>query len=215
MGRFLYMRSRYLYILILGLTFSLMMFSCGQEPKVEIIKQWFDKDSTMLQTEYSVVIIGQDTFRNGRSSEYFQNGNIKQSVNYDHGLIVGQVNAYFKNGLIMTEQSYSKGLLHGLSKDFYENGNVKLEVTYENGIMDGDMIEYYFSGQKSKSITLVSGLKNGPSLIFDSLGSIYTRLNYKNNLLDGEIKSFYPDGKILLRRFYKKVKPKCSILMEV
>jgi antitoxin component YwqK of YwqJK toxin-antitoxin module len=38
----------------------------------------------------------------------------------------GQVNAYFKNGFIMTEQSYSKGLLHGLSKDFYENGNVKL-----------------------------------------------------------------------------------------
>jgi antitoxin component YwqK of YwqJK toxin-antitoxin module len=95
-------------------------------------KQWFDKDSTMLQTEYSVVIIGQDTFRNGRSSEYFQNGNIKQSVNYDRGLMDGQVNAYFKNGFIMTEQSYSKGLLHGLSKDFYDNGKVKLEVTYEN-----------------------------------------------------------------------------------
>jgi antitoxin component YwqK of YwqJK toxin-antitoxin module len=130
------MKHRYKYTLIFTM---ITLISCRTDPKVEIIKVWFDKDSTLLQKEYSVVIIGQDTFLNGMSNEYFRNGRIKQSISYDHGVITGQVNSYFESGSIMTEQSYYQGLLHGVSKDFYLNENIKLKVTYKKGVMDGDI----------------------------------------------------------------------------
>ena len=63
--------------------------------------------------------------------EFYENGNLKQSI------------------------PYKNGIQEGMTESFYQNGIKKSEILYINGEQNGDYILYYPNGNKKSESFLV------------------------------------------------------------
>ena len=70
----------------------------------------------------------------GLWKEFFQDGQLYISSNWEENLRHGVTKVYFENsGNLQTIERYEKGKLNGLMETFYENGNRSIIQYYENG----------------------------------------------------------------------------------
>ncbi|MBN1598477.1 MAG: hypothetical protein JW894_09300 [Bacteroidales bacterium] len=100
--------------------------------------------------------------KEGKSYYYYNNGNLKEEVNYRKNKKEGQSIEYAEDGIIITINRYSKGDIverqkinryndegkkAGEWREFYDNFKVKNEANYKNGLLDGYYKEYNPSGK--------------------------------------------------------------------
>ena len=88
--------------LLIILSISLFLFSCG------------------------------DGIKNGEYKTYYDNGNIETVVNYKNDKLNGESKSYYENGQIKGEINYKGGKKDGISKSYSENGQlISVETFYE------------------------------------------------------------------------------------
>lgn len=123
--------------------------------KIEIYKQYWDKDEKMLRAELPYkktdklvyfYFCGQNVKDHkqilGKAKCYFENGQLRHEVEFaDDGnggsMKVGVERIYYNNGQIRYEHPFNaKGEKDGVAKYWYENGQLILELSYNNGKRD-------------------------------------------------------------------------------
>jgi antitoxin component YwqK of YwqJK toxin-antitoxin module len=148
-----------------------------------------------------------DDLKQGISSYYYADGNLKKTVFYVDGLEEGMAMEYGEDGRIIQLITYKKGFIsnrerinrfdsegkkHGNWKYFYENGNLQLECIYKHGLRNGYYKEYDIDGKLLFAYKFVDGEKQ----------------EYVAELTKLDIKTeYYPDGKLKIKATYKDDKP--------
>ncbi|WP_281614419.1 toxin-antitoxin system YwqK family antitoxin [Flammeovirga sp. SubArs3] len=137
--------------------------------KANIWKEFYPSGKIMSTSEM------EGELRNGSTTVYDEEGNIKQKGNYVEGKIDGIYYTYFpKSESLQKESAFVLGELQGESKEYYISGQVKLLIPFDHNLEHGLRIEYYESGQEMSENKMVEGKSTG---------------NYKNYYENGQLKS--------------------------
>lgn len=88
--------------------------------------------------------------------EYYENGTLKTEGQYDEAVTMsGEWNFYYENGKIKESVNFKNSVEDGAFKEYYENGNIKAEGTYipvsfgveTEGLEQGELKEYNEAGE--------------------------------------------------------------------
>lgn len=115
----------------------------------------------------------------------------------------------FYNGgeILITEETYSKGVLEGVSKNYYpESGKVLRERTYKAGKLNGPGIEYFMDGSKKSEATYVNDKMEGKAVFYNASGGISVLGLYKNDFKEGVWIYYNSNGTEKMRQTYIKGK---------
>jgi len=148
-----------------------------------------------------------DDLKQGITSYYYPDGQLKKTVIYVDGLEEGIAQEYAEDGRIIQLITYKKGFIsnrerinrfdnegkkHGNWKYFFDNGNLKLECIYKHGLRNGYYKEYDIDGKLLFAYKFVDGEKQ-------EFVAELTKLDVKTE--------YYPDGKVKVKATYKDDKP--------
>jgi uncharacterized protein len=114
----------------------------------------------------------------------FRNGTmIAEGIVDEKGLRQGKFTEYFENGRIMAEGRYVDSRPVGFWKYYYQDGNLEQEGEFDNrGLHIGQWTWYYPNGNTWKIENYENGLLEGEYVEYDILGKIIAKGNY----FDGE-----------------------------
>jgi hypothetical protein len=66
----------------------------------------------------------------GKFTEYYPNGNIRKILNYDNGVLHGDVRYFFENGTLFMTGEYEKGKREGLFVSYHKGGQEIREAVF-------------------------------------------------------------------------------------
>ncbi len=112
-----------------------------------------------------------DTIEIGTSRYYYENGNIKDSIEYNKGKKEGWQKSYYKNGTIESKIYFKNDLVDGKSYRYHENGKLKAETFWIRDKQYGDGYFYYSNGTLKLYNCLESFGENIYAVKYDSLGN--------------------------------------------
>jgi CHAT domain-containing protein/antitoxin component YwqK of YwqJK toxin-antitoxin module len=102
----------------------------------------------------------------GKSIEYYENGNVQQIEERINGKLVGTMTVYYSNGKMQGEQSYVDGKINGKATTYFENGNKRTEIDLRNDQYHGKFIIYFENGTVKSQRKFANGLLDGTSTWF-------------------------------------------------
>ena len=86
----------------------------------------------------------------GIVESYYENGNLRNKVNYKEGEPKGLIEWYYENGQLEKKGNYKEGLREdGLWEYFYKNGQLLEKGNFKDGRKDGTWEYFYKNGQLS------------------------------------------------------------------
>ena len=101
--------------------------------------------------------------KNGLWQEYYDNGQIKSTANYEDGAIFGQYIEYYDNGQIKKQAIYKNGNFNGPFIEYYYREDMstvtKEEGNYKAGRKEGLWIKYFRNGKKELEVNWKSGIE--------------------------------------------------------
>jgi hypothetical protein len=100
-------------------------------------------------------------FKHGPYMTWFENGNRKESGNYNEGKFDGLWTEWFENGGTHVSGFYKAGRKHGSWTTYFEVGNTRNKGDYLNGREVGIWTFYHLNGNRSEEGTYVNGIKDG------------------------------------------------------
>lgn len=116
---------------------------------------------------------------------------------YDKGKLVnGKVNEYFEDGTLKEEVNYKDGKKHGVQKTFNRDGELRKTVSFNNGYLHGRSESYYSDGSLRVVANYKNDLKHGLFEWFFENGELESFKNYKDGFDHGEINRFYESGQL-------------------
>lgn len=142
--------------------------------------------------------------KQGITTYYYPEGQIKKTLNYINGLEEGIAKEYAEDGRIIQLITYKKGFIsnrerinrydnegkkHGNWKYFYDDGVLQLECIYKHGLRNGYYKEYDEEGNLLVAYKYVDGEKQ-------EFVAELAKLDVK--------KEYYPDGKVKIKATYNK-----------
>ena len=96
----------------------------------------------------------------GIVDSYYENGNLRNKVNYKEGEPKGLIEWYYENGQLEKKGNYKEGLREdGLWEYFYKNGQLSYKYNYKNGKKDGVWVNFNQDGSLKKTETWKDGEK--------------------------------------------------------
>lgn len=123
---------------------------------------------------------------------------------YEKGKLVnGVINKYFEDGTLKEKINYKDGRKHGIKKEFKRDGELSGIVSFNNGEFHGRCESYYSDGTLSKVENYKNNLKHGLFEWFYENGQEKYIKNYKEGLDHGLIKKWDDQGKLLYESCYK------------
>lgn len=147
------------------------------------------------------------------------NGKIRYTGRFDHGIPVDTFKYYFENGQLKTENIFraktgvcmslqygekkilaAMGLYKDRKKDsvwtYYNRaGDVVSRVTFKNGLEEGLSEKLHTNGQVAERVNYKEGKKEGPWEQFFDTGKKMAQGIYVNDQLHGEVTYFFSSGK--------------------
>lgn len=169
-----------------------------------------------------------DDRKQGIFKEYDVQGNLKDMVKYDGGVVdtraeetltVEIKRTFHPNGKVASLGSYSKsGKREGLFKEFSTTGEVTGAKIYmgdqliseglvnDVGAMQGPWVEYYATGEKRAEGTYTDGKKEGDWTFYHRSGKVEQKGKYQNGLAQGQWQWFYEEGMLHREELYRKGK---------
>ena len=167
-----------------------------------------------------------DDRRQGIFKEYDAQGNLKDMVKYDGGVVdtnAGETltveikRTFHNNGRVASLGSYSKsGKREGLFKEFDTNGAVSSAKIYqgdqlvseglvnEQGAMEGAWVEFYATGEKRAEGSYKEGRKDGEWTFFHRSGKVEQKGKYLNGQAQGTWQWYYEAGQLHREELYRK-----------
>jgi len=113
---------------------------------------------------------------------------------------------YWENGQIKSSIEYKNGEKNGKTIYYFKNGSKQKEFTYENGSLEGISYQWDYSGVLLSSVEFSNNMMNGEAISYNEDGSKMEILHYKNDIIEGEYTLFYPNGEKKIEGFYKNGK---------
>jgi len=109
------------------------------------------------------VIIGQfkDGKRDGRWLMYWENGNLRNVINYNSGIINGFYSSFYESGIIESKGEYLNGKENGNWSYFHENGAPSQTCVMKSGKKNGEAKYFYNTGELETIINYSNGIENG------------------------------------------------------
>lgn len=143
-----------------------------------------------------------DGLQEGTCKQFFENGQVKEMVDWKKGKLEGDAIFYYDNGKPQAKGEYKKGYKVKEWTYYDNNGVLKSKEVYRNGqknIYDNSSTATFYS--PSGVITEVSNYKfnklDGESKLFHEDGKSVKQIGYyENGLATGKWKALYPSGKI-------------------
>ena len=80
---------------------------------------------------------GRSILQHGLFSEYYQEGQLQKSGNYEYGKKTGEWTFWDSNGVIRKRGSYQRDKQHGEWKKFREDGTLEWMEVYQEGLAEG------------------------------------------------------------------------------
>jgi antitoxin component YwqK of YwqJK toxin-antitoxin module len=132
--------------------------------------------SKEVQARQSVNII-----KDGKWTNWFENGNVRSEENYDKGITVGIWKVWYDNGQLESEINFTTGK----AAHFYKNGNKHSEGGIAAGMLStGKWTGYHENGNKNyEGSYTADGQKTGVWTWYDETGKVTGTQTYK----DGEL----------------------------
>ena len=140
--------------------------------------EYYDKDEINIKYEGKIV----DGQLDGLWRTYYENGNIKSAVTYEHGLINGIAYFYYDDNTntLRAEVNFEEDKCTGTYKEYYDSGARKANILYAGGIKDGDVEFYYRTGNIKIKGKYKDGLKNKKWTFYDDNGEEIYIEKWKN-----------------------------------
>jgi len=113
--------------------------------------QSFSESSYLTQTAF----YANDTIAQGEMKEYYTNGNVKSSTNFQNGVPDGVYKYFYDNGQLWTERLYSKGKVMEVISNFNHEGKPVDKGTLKAGT--GTVIVYDEEGKQTSVLTYKNG----------------------------------------------------------
>jgi uncharacterized protein len=126
---------------------------------------------------------------------YYDNGLVKEKMNYNNGKENGASEGWFDNGNKWFTSSYTDGKTNGLLTTYYYNGNLKRTSNYLNDKKNGVEKEYNNKGQLNFTSNYADDELEGLVIYYYANGQKKDELNYKKGKAQGTYKSYYDNGK--------------------
>lgn len=104
---------------------------------------------------------------------------------------------FFSNNVKISEEEFSEGRKHGISRTYYPTGEVLEESEWENGTREGNYRVFFKNGKPYMQCKFSNGKRNGLCLSYFQNGRIEMEATYKNNLRHGEWKFYNEHGEYL------------------
>ena len=177
-----------------------LLFSCNS---LEIREEKFNNGNPKIKYEVSELEDGSFK-KNGFYKEWFDNGQIKITGNYNKNLKDGEWINYYISGKIMSKENYKNDQINGEFIEYYENDQIKQKYVMMNNLLEGKLLVWYSSGKKHNEINYKFGKKNGITREWNEDGELIKEMTYefgKNTSLIGtwlnnnKVKlTYYKDG---------------------
>ena len=137
----------------------------------------FYEDGQTIQFEGKIA----DGKPTGLWRSYYQNGNLKNSVNYKEGKVDGIAFFFFKDGkeTKMAEVTFDEDVIIGKYQEFFKNGAQKATLTYEDGKLEGDAEFFYPTGRIKIKGKYKDDEKRGKWLFYDEKGQVINKEKMK------------------------------------
>jgi TonB family protein len=134
--------------------------------------------------------------RSGKSSSWFNNGNLSTESYYSDGDLNGSFKMWDENGLLIQELNFKNGIKHDLNKEWFPNGNLKKEENYHEGLKDGVQKEWNSSNVLISEVNYRMGLLNGSAKDWYDNGQLKWYANYLEDTLNGVVEGWYENGQM-------------------
>ena len=96
----------------------------------------------------------------GIVESFYENGNLRNKVNYKDGEPKGLIEWYYENGQLEKKGNYKEGLREdGLWGFYYKNGQLSYKYNYKDGKKDGVWVNFNQDGFLKKTETWKDGEK--------------------------------------------------------
>ena len=118
---------------------------------------------------------------------YFDNGQLKQSVNYSLDRLNGELLTYFESGQLKNKTMYQFGDKMGNYEIWAPNGNKEETGSYLSNQLHGQIKRWFSNGSPASLFTYKDGMLHGLMQIY-SLSNVIKRESYYNK--DNEIARF-------------------------
>ncbi len=113
-------------------------------------------------------------------TSYWDNGNLRNVLNYKDGEKDGQNKGYYQNGQLKEIGDYKKGTKKGEWKEYYDTGQLKSISSYKNGDLHGERKDYHKNGKLSYIANYNKGSSIGESIEYDKNGNTQRIITYNN-----------------------------------
>lgn len=168
------------------------------------------------------------TILDERYISYYENGNIKESLNYKKGIENGEHISYYEDGTMshkytvvnsfrdgdytefsqkgnkIVSEHYVKGKKDGLQSKYFENGQLEQEVNMVNDFPKGTLKQYNEDGKTLFDGQCEGDTLSGTAYYYDENNVLQKSVSIQKMQREGNTILYYPDGKIKAIEPYKK-----------
>jgi len=133
--------------------------------------------------------------QNGEVKKYYDNGQLKSSLNYLNGELNGLCKSYYENGKLRAVATVIKGKTEGFVKTYFENGQLKTIGEFgDKDVQEGMHKEYYENGNLKKTGTYIHGEEEGVHKEYYENGNLKNSTTYKDGSKNGWAEIYFADG---------------------
>jgi antitoxin component YwqK of YwqJK toxin-antitoxin module len=133
--------------------------------------------------------------RRGKYQYYYQDGKLSGESNYTENVLIGRSTGYYNNGQLEYDYTYAYGKLEGKWTKYHSNGKVANTGNYSNGSATGVFYHYYESGKKRKETNWAYGKMNGKCTGWYENGKLKFEAEFENGTLqDYPVPKYYHEN---------------------
>ncbi len=85
--------------------------------------------------------------KNGEAYIYYENGKVKEFIEYKDDKKNGELKYYYEDGKLSTHENYVLGNENGMFYNYNENEKLMREREFNDGVLDGIYREYAISAE--------------------------------------------------------------------
>ena len=97
--------------------------------------------------------------KNGLIKEYFEDGSIKEEIEYFNGVKEGKRKVWYRSGQLYKSGTMKNDRWHGTYEEWYENGSPKLSGQYMDGQQDGEWVFFDKEGNNLPNLNFENGIE--------------------------------------------------------
>lgn len=156
-----------------------------------LVEQYYPSGIVQLKHMYA------DHQLHGEALDYFENGQLRSTVTFEHGRQSGPFKLFSDDGQPLEEGMLKNGVRHGpFTVYFPQTGKPARQGTYKMNEYDGELTTWRPDGMKVVQ-TYKNGVANGWQKNYNSQGVLMGEMMMKNGRATGEFRAYDSRGNIV------------------